>query len=382
LSSESSASCGANGQSCAACPAGQQCTSTADGQTSNGQCCAIYEICDNGIDDNCDGKTDCADPQCTQSGGPNGAGQWACEPLPTGTASSGHAWEVVAFDQTNKSVACPTNYNGGTSVYDSNIAWTDDTCGCTCTNTKTASCTGKWCDSFYTSTQSTCPSPTYGQCRDFDTTGNPDLNQDCETAGYDVVKNDYYVGHGVSVATSAGSCNATSSVDTKPAPTYDMGEACSLPQAGAGCGANQCVPVSVSNFSLCAMVSGAVTCPAGLNSYTVYASVTDTRSCSGCSCDGNSDLSCDATNFTFFQTTDCNASTNNCNPVSGPVGFEYPADTCSGVGGNGCTSGNCMQSYCVVVKHTGDPASCSVHSASTPAGSVSGTSQYTVCCAP
>jgi hypothetical protein len=286
---------------------------------------------------------------------------------------------LVAFDQTNDSVSCPANWGAqGIKDWDSSITYTADSCSCACTNETEAYCTGTWGDTEFSSSQSTCPSPSYSHKLNFDTQGNPTLVQDCETFSGTVTDNDYYYGHATSLSTAAGTCKATVT-KTAGSLSYDTGKTCGISAAGAGCASgNECVPVGASGFLLCSMVddsANTVTC-GSLTKYDIYTGVSDTRDCSGCTCDGTTDLSCNATNMTYSQTDNCNGATNGCSPVSGPTPFEYAADTCQGVGSNGGT----MKSYCVRVTHSGTPDACSKNPDTSPVGSVTGSGHYTICC--
>ena len=81
------------------------------------------EICDDGIDNDCNGQTDCADPACSA---------FACVPAPP------DGWSLVALALTAPP-ACPTGF---TSTDVRVLAGSDTTgCPCTCTSTGGTSCT-------------------------------------------------------------------------------------------------------------------------------------------------------------------------------------------------------------------------------------------------
>jgi hypothetical protein len=334
------------------------------------------------VDDNCDGKIDCADPQCTQTGGPNGTGQWSCATLPSGTVN-GVSWSIVAFDQASSSLACPENYSGAKADYYSNAAFSSYGCQCDCSNTTPAYCKGDWC---YTVDTTSCPTTSNATCVGFTTQANP--SQSCnQVTAQNIADNWNFLGGPQGVVTVAGVCGATPAAQSTPAPTYDTGAACSLPQAGTGCGGSSavCVPVASQGFATCSIAAGSVSCPDSLTAFTVYADApTETHSCSSCSCSGNPNLSCDAWAAAYMQNTDCNGATAECDPPAGssPAPFAYKASTCTSSGTYGCSGGaDCMKSFCVAVNTTGSPTSCTANNTPSATGSVTHQGQeYTVCC--
>ncbi len=87
--------------------------------------CDSVEICNNGIDDDCNGLVDCADPACTAG--------WTCTaaPVPSG-------WSVVSYAQSSRP-ACPAGYGTPADVVEGPIG-APATCGCTCNVTTAGSC--------------------------------------------------------------------------------------------------------------------------------------------------------------------------------------------------------------------------------------------------
>jgi len=316
-----------------------------------GVCCSTIEICDNGVDDNCNGLIDCADPYCTSS-----PGGWTCTDAP-----EGNGWTIAAYDQTARP-ACPPNFATSASDVLSALSGGADTCGCTCTNTKAATCDGTWCYQNYGATPVACGNPPYGAC---DAVANGACVQ---TGKNSIAGNNDFIFQG-SPTTTAGACGGAPAVVTKPAVTDDPGETCSLPAAGGGCSAGSvCAPTVPSGFQLCSFKTGSATCPNGLVQSTVYAGYSDTRACGACACGGTTDLACDVTNATFYPETNC----------TGTPRFEFAANTCQGTGGNGGD----MYSYQVIVATNGKATDCTVTTNSTPTGAVTATGASTMCCVP
>jgi len=384
--SESNASCGQNGAGCQPCNTTgsppQQCTGGAAVPASaDGTCCGATEICDNGIDDNCDGKVDCEDPECT-SGTGQPAGAWACATLPSGTVN-GVQWYIAAFDQTSNSLSCPDNYSGGRNSYYSNVGFSMYSCSCSCSNTKPAYCTGDWSYVGYGSSVGGCPSPTYNtNFVAFDTSAN--ATQSCSNFTESWPDNDYFIGKAVTASPQPGTCSGTSSPKSSPPPTYDTGEACALPAAGAGCSGSQaCVPVNsnAANFQICAVATGKVLCPDGLMQYLINdAPPSESHTCTGCSCTSDtSTVTCDVTAMSVAP-TDCATAYPGgyCAPGSGAgTTFAFAANTCTpskSYGGN-------ELSRCISVTASGTTSCSPSGSAPSANGSVSPVgAQYTVCC--
>ena len=381
--SESDTSCGQNGAACQACVTGgssaQKCTGSAAVPSSkDGTCCAAYEICDNGIDDNCDGNIDCEDPQCT-SGSGQPSGQWACATLPSGMID-GVQWYVAAFDQTSNTMSCPANYTGGQTSYYSNPGLSSYSCTCSCSSKTPAYCSGTWGYTGYGGVTS-CPSPTYSNTFNFNTSAND--SQYCEGFAENWPDNDTFLGKATAISAQPGTCTGTPMPASTPPPTYDTGEACALPAAGQGCGSSQaCVPVNSNsaNFRICAVASGNVACPEGLTPYLVNnAAPTESHTCTGCSCDSDtSTVVCNATAMSVAPTACATAyPTGGCNPGPGAgTTFAYLANVCTeskSYGGN-------ENSRCISVVASGT-TSCKVSAQPNANGSVTPEgSQYTVCC--
>ncbi len=326
-----------------ACTSGESCVNG----VCTTSCTSIPENCSNGVDDNCNGLIDCADPECVNGG-------WSCADLP-----SGNGWTIVAFDPSGRPT-CPANFStSATDIY-SSVSGSADSCTCDCTNTKAATCDGKWAWSTAGTNSSSCGTPpTSG--------GNSVSNGSCVATATDNLNTTYYFkGASNSMTTSAGTCSASPKVTNKPAVSTTNGETCSLPQVGAGCSSgNYCAPGVPSGFTLCSAYAGDTTCASGLTKYTVYGSYSDTRSCGSCSCDGTSDLACSVTGEKYYASSDCSGSY-----------FDMSTSCKLSTVPNGGNS----NSYKADLSTNGEQSDCSIHTNSSATGSVTGTSPTTVCC--
>jgi hypothetical protein len=313
----------------------------------SGACCSSIEICDNGVDDNCNGLVDCADPYCTTS-----PGGWACTILPVG-----NGWTIGAYDATARP-ACPANFSGASTDVLSDVGGAADSCTCDCTNTTAATCKGNWDWHLYSSSS----------CGTFTNTGGNGLTDGVclKNPGDNLNQSEYWNGGANGVVTVAGVCSATPKI-TQPAVTDDQGETCALPQAGAGCATGSvCAPVQPTGFQLCSTHSGAMTCANGLTQSDVYTGYDDTRTCSSCAC-GTEDLGCALTGAEFWTGTDCTGSV--CEITASCAKCVLP-----GTGDTDSMSG--------VFTDNGKGGDCVVTTNTTPTGSVTGTGETTVCCVP
>jgi hypothetical protein len=323
------------------------------GLDAGGDACGTVEICWNGIDDNCNGLVDCADPQCIgdAGAGTTNAGGWSCAGLPAGPG-----WTLVAYDSTGRP-ACPANFSTTADNVISNVKGAPDTCGCNCTNTRAAACEGHWAWTTNGAALVCGTPPTTG--------GNPIANGTCVGTPDDNLNTTFYFrGAENGLGTVAGTCSAAPTVTTKPPVTDNQGETCSLPQAGGGCPAlEECVPVAPAGFQLCSVFTGSATCPNGLVQSQIYTGYSDTRGCGGCSC-GTEDLACSVTGMKFYAAGNCAGSYYDMNGT--------------------CTKSTVLDSYSYKADLTtnGKATACQVTSNSQPTGTVSPTGLLTICCLP
>ena len=323
---------------------GTSCGTNLDCQS--GVCCSAVEICDNGIDDNCNGLVDCADPYCTSS-----PGGWACTSLPVGGG-----WTIAAYDATARP-ACPASFPGTETDVVSAIAFSPATCTCGCSISTPAVCQGRW--GWSEGSTSGCIPPTGGL---FFTDGSCINNP-----GDNLVQSVFWTGVASSVATKAGSCGAKTTT-TKPAVTDQAGETCTLPVAGAGCSAGSvCAPTKPTGFQLCSYNTSGIACPTGTSTNKVDTGWTDSRTCSACTC-GTVDLACAMKGAEFYVNANCSG--NSCEITSGCA-------KCNLGNGTGNTS-----SVKGVFTSNGDESLCAVGTPTVASGTVTATGPITVCCSP
>jgi hypothetical protein len=103
-------------------------------------------------------------------------------------------------------------------------------------------------------------------------------------------------------------CNATGT-PTAGAPTWALtGRFCATNLRGGGCGASSvCLPAATSNPTRCAITSGSVSCPAGLQRSDWYTTYTGTFTCNPCACGQPSGASCDNLQLSVGRNASCDA---------------------------------------------------------------------------
>lgn len=267
--------------------------------SASGPCMATgAEVCNDGIDNDCNGSADCADPACAATG-------FVCAPaIPSG-------WKSVAFSPTSRP-SCPSGYTPVDIVSVSSAAFN---CTCNCTLTAPPSCT-QGTIGIASKGSDPCPASTTfslnangGEC------GAISLNT--EKGG--LVDID-------SLPATQGSCSANvNSTIQPPSP----GRACLAPAVGAGCaGGGACVASPQAPLVSCIAHDGALTCPSGYSKhFSVGTSAQDTRSCAPCSCGATA--TCTNPKLTLYTDSVCLVGdhdlpvTGACDPVNDGNGHSY-----------------------------------------------------------
>lgn len=238
------------------------------------------EACSDGIDNDCNGQTDCIDAACT-------AGYTCVPPLPNG-------WNWSAYDQGARP-SCANGFTTPTDVGEGLVApATVCTCGCT---TTTPSCTTG-------NVRITSGKKGGNGCQD-------DGDQmESAAGGCQPLSQSIDVNNGAKVSVTApspigGSCAANPTV-SKPAVSYaTQGRTCAFAgNVGAGCsGGDVCAP-KAAPYKMCVVRTGDVACPAGfLVKHLTGRVVADTRGCSQCTCNFNQGA-CGGT-LTLFSNNAC-----------------------------------------------------------------------------
>jgi hypothetical protein len=293
------------------------------------------ENCTDGIDNDCNGATDCADPACTAQG-------YSCVDPPPG------GWSFVAFAPTAPASqsACPSSLH--TAAVDVDPIDTPATCSCSCGVGTAPTCTGMVTSKF--GTNGTCTmqggsAPADGSC------GTVPV----AVGAYAQIGNP---------AGSGGSCVPDAGI-TKPAAGSTQGEICSGENKfGAGCSAGQVCALAPAPFGACIAKNGQVACPTSSYSTAHYAGqLNDTRSCTNCQCGGTPTC---ALTWSFYNSPKCNA---NAALVLTPDGTCQPTGAAAGAYTSNMLVGSAAGSTCA------PPAMQPM-----PTGQVSLDAEQTICC--
>jgi hypothetical protein len=250
-------------------------------------CVPRAEDCYNGLDDDCDGLADCADPDCTPTS--------VCIPLPSGSPGT-----TIATGAT-----CPGGFapqaNGGTP-YGLTVASGGTACtGCQCGSTRVTDCTAML--TTYASTAD-CQAGVNGRTVTTPISIGPDPCPVPDT-GADII-------FGVSLSpwtVSSVPCPA-SGTPVKPTASFATGgtfcrSAFVSANGQTGCAAGSvCTRRPPAGDAACVMLDDASTCPAGTKTTTVYTSIQDDRTCAPCACDIQG-ASCDAVVLQLGSDSQC-----------------------------------------------------------------------------
>jgi hypothetical protein len=258
------------------------------------------EICDDGIDNDCNRAADCEDPACQ--------GGFVCVPaIPSG-------WTAVAFSAHDRP-ACPGGYAASSDVVSAPTAAA--ACVCTCTEQKAASCTE---GNVAIAAMGAMPCP-----------ASPNLflkanGSSCSQANLGTTKN--ALAKISPLPPVQGTCNGAPQVTILP---VEQGRSCAAAAVGVGCAAGgACVSSPSAPFVSCVEHDGVEACPAGFkNGYSVGASAMDTRGCSPCSC--GTSATCSNPKLTLYKDNACTTgalglpASDSCDPVNDGNGSPYPS---------------------------------------------------------
>jgi hypothetical protein len=247
-------------------------------------CAPLETNCLDGIDNDCNGKTDCADPAC-------GAG-YTCVP------SAANGWSGYALYDDGRGAPCPSSYPTQVDTYEGIIFSPASCAACVCTPSGVA------CGTTNVACGATCG------------VTNDAVGTSCVDFG-DAITIDGTSSCSASVpTTTGGSCASSGGGATIPPVSFSkLSRTCvATGGAGGGCAAgNSCVavaPTGTHGACVSQAIIGSVLCPSGYPHANVVmptsTSFTDTRACTSCSCTGPNGASC-AGSVTLDPALDCAA---------------------------------------------------------------------------
>ena len=292
------------------------------------------EICDDGIDNDCNGATDCQDTAC---------GAFSCQDAPPD-------WTAVEFAAAARP-ACPAS----TAANDLRVSAGDGTASCTCSCTPVGGACTSGTYAVTTSGENMCS--TAAATRNVAVnTGNTctALSSDLPVAGF-VVR---------ALPVGPTSCNPAASINGP----ITNGRVCQVGQVGKGCGTNQvCAPKPPAGLSSCITKTGANVCPAGFTKRsTAGTAEDDQRTCTGCAC--AAPTGCTGGSVTLFESSMCK--TNGANSDRADIGT-----SCAGAAPTSVFVASHFKSTPPTGGCSGTPAAPAV-----PGGTLTFTDQRTLCC--
>jgi hypothetical protein len=307
-------------------------------------CKPTPEVCEDGIDNDCNGKIDCADD--------------ACKPVTECVDPAPAGWTLVSFSDATR----PNCANGYDAPIDLEVVDGTGTGNCTCDCAPSA---GPACSagafSVVIDTTNACGA------------GGVNLqhNTNCTQLGSNIPIPNPNSFASATAPTGPSACQGTTNVAAGP---ITFGRTCNLPSTtkfGKGCSTatQQCAP-KATGFKVCITKLGQDACPAPYTARkTAGTDAVDTRACNACSCEPKG---CSGT-VELFEEADCTTDAAN-EDSTGPIGTacaatadrnftatRYKTTLAAPVNGCGFTAGgfnNAMQ------------------------GNIAWTEQRTVCCKP
>ncbi len=337
---------------------------------SGGAACVFKsaEDCFNGIDDDCNGKTDCEDPACTPT--------TECVAAPGTTFQAG-------VEAATATTTCPSNFTGGETALNEGLSVPAATSctGCSCTASTSCSIslysysTAAVCTADATNTGGTLVGTVTSSAMCVQPSGNI-----LSTAP----------GYRVSNVTQTDSACTPSGTPTMPATSWTTQKKfCAANRLGGGCSPGYvCAPKLAQLTDHCVRADGNQTCPAGYSPQTDtwYKGMSDSRACAACGCGTQTPGDCSkellsgttyARNLAFWPNSFGQCSTTG--GTSYNVSTTPGSKTCcalqceaSSCGATGIACGNFGYAYPPV--QASCPATSAISGAATPTG------PETVCC--
>lgn len=312
------------------------------------ECVAIGpEDCSNGIDDDCNGATDCADPACAAYG--------CAAPAPDGWVGP-----VALYEDTPAAPSCPTGF---TAAVDSNGGLNAPDAQCTCSCTPSGQDCSEPAAQFYSDVGcgagSKCP------------TGVPLPSGVCTPVA---ACGGASVSFGAPIPTwSGGTCTARGTTDVGPWSFTTLARVCSWSGSvdipgGCSLATYQCLkkPTGLFQTSFCIYHVGdpPPSCPPGAysNRHVYFSSATDARRCTTCSCGGPPTGGGCSGSIALYSGGGC---------AGAPAAtFTFGTSTCAPLTSPQSARGS----------YTATVGTCAPGSGGVPTGAVQGTGATTVCC--
>jgi hypothetical protein len=312
------------------------------------------EDCLNGIDDNGDGLTDCADPKCSPA--------HACvAPAPAG-------WQAIGWIDAQPGKDCPTGLDLATELYDqSALSAPAADCGCECAAPEGVGCaTHLRCNSGSSCSSTGTVKGVAAGCSTFTV---PSVN------GTNACR--------AEVPQAGGGSCAPKVTATLPAPSWSPSQRACGASTGGSCanGAEICVPRLAGAQGPCIAKSGDVSCPeTGYPQKTLFfdGKTTDSRACAGSDCEcaapqgGTCACAADGCNVRVYGVDNCAAGLNATVPANNT--------SCITFGDN--NNYNNLWGVRLTGVSVSSPGACQAGGSATPTGSVTPSGPVTVCCAP
>lgn len=319
-----------------------------DSGADTGSTCVFQsaEDCFNGIDDDCNGHTDCDDPACN--------GSTTCVP-----AAGPNGFVPGAY--VDPSLGCPVRFDAGESTINAMLKPGAGCTGCSCDASVTCSA-----NLYKYASQSACnldlttsAGTLAGGITATLAAGATTATSSCLASTFDTTTEARVAAY----VTTNGPCVPSGTAKVTPSTWGTSRKFCSAGSVGGGCSPGYvCVPKAAPNH--CVMALGTKACPAGYTAdpSTWYTGFSDTRSCSACTCGTQTPGDCSPMQVDFYigTTKTCSAGIHR--------GLQSNTKNCS------------FGAACGSAGFTGTPTAPVCPPVSTLSGALTPTGAQTLCC--
>lgn len=279
------------------------------------------EICEDGVDNNCNGKTDCEDPACNQYSCAKSETDWTIVSVRAANADAG-AGALDAGDDGGDggSSACAPGWTNPRTLL-ADIRTSAAICPCVCGAANGNPCANGTRNVDFRTGSSSCNDGTF----------NMNLDGQCRALPFTWVS-----ANGADVQPPTNIVQVSCGVTSTLPPVIDDGPlvVCDKGPGGSACTNGSCV-LTPGTDKVCLMRAGDThVCPAAFPTRKVLApSFTDGRACNACSCTTNA-TACSNQRMGFYTNAACNqgqrivVADNSCNAVDGsgnPTHYRYEA---------------------------------------------------------